>query len=103
MFYINNTGTTIYINRELSPTDTYSLVFKNKDEFNVEYTTSIIPTISNSRYSSFIIDIELKEGTYKFFIYDNEDDLIYNDICKVNLTNEKVTIIDNSDKKIIIG
>ena len=105
MFYLTQQKTDNYIliNRNLDLL-TYTLVYKNKDEFNIEYSFDLLPMSSNERYSVFQFDTTiniLKEGSYKFFIYEG-DNLIYNDLCFVNFISSDVKIEDDKDKKIII-
>jgi len=103
MFYLkSNTQHTIYINRTLDLGSDYKLTFKNKDEYNVVYDIISSPSESNERFTSFIFDLTLKNGFYKFYIYDNNDVLIYNDICFIDFEINNTVIEDDKDKKIII-
>ena len=102
MFYITNSNKDIYINRILDSLTAYKLIYKNKDEYNIQYEENILPTYINSRYTMFISTLYLKKGTYKFYIYHNGS-IIYTDICQVgDYYQNRVNIEDDNDKKIII-
>lgn len=102
MFYLTKGENSIYINGELEIATEYELVFKNKDEFNVEHTFNITPTAVNERFTTFTFDATaLKNGSYKFNIY-NSMDSVYNDICFMEFETEEVIVKDETDKKIII-
>lgn len=102
MFYLKqNTTNTIYINRQLDSVITYKLLFKHKDEYNNEYSIDLLPSITNERYTSFTFDYDLKEGFYKFYIYQT-DELVYNDLCFVEMSDDTIEVIDDNEKKIIV-
>jgi len=96
MFYLEtNEITPIYINRTFIETDVYTLTFKHKDEFNTSYSMDLLPSGSNERYSTFFIDLvsgSLKPGSYKLYIYDDTEELQYNDVCYVNLSDDETEV-----------